>query len=232
MENLFKATVAEFVGTFTLVFIGAAAVAVTGLNGFDVVVPALAHGLVVTALIYTYGHISGTHINPAVTVGLLVGGHVDVVRAIAYVIAQLLGGIVAAVVLFSMVDGRTEVIEGSGLGNPNFGQTVGALTADRVWTAALIEGILVFFLVSAVYQTAAFGKGGNLAGVAIGFTLTTCILAAGPYTGASVNPARTLGPAIMAGELGYVLPYFVGLFGGGIAAGLLQQFVLKPSDLS
>lgn len=219
MSNLIKASIAEFVGTFVLVFIGTAAVAVTGLNGFDVVVPALAHGLVVTALIYTYGHISGTHINPAVTVGLLVGGHIDAVRAAAYIAAQFLGGIVAAVVLFSLVTGS---------GDANYGQTVGSLTDSRILAASVFEGILAFFLVSSIYQTAAFGKGGNFAGIAIGFTLTTCILAGGAYTGASVNPARTLGPALVAGELGYVLPYFIGLFGGGIAAGLLQQFVLNP----
>lgn len=228
MNNLVKEAVAEFIGTFVLVFIGAGAVAVTGLNGFDVVVPALAHGLVVVALIYTYGHISGTHINPAVTVGLLVGGHIKPMKALVFVIVQFIGGIVAAVVLFALVQGRVEVVEGSPLGDPNFGQTVGILTTDNLLAASILEGILVFFLVSAVYQCAAFGKANGYAGIAIGFTLTACILAGGPYTGASLNPARTLGPALVAGELGYVVPYFIGLFGGGVVAGLVQQYVLKP----
>lgn len=82
---------------------------------------------------------------------------------------------------------------------------------------------MAFFLVSAVFQAAVYGKAGPVAGVAIGFTLAGCILAGGAYTGASVNPARTLGPALLAGNLDYVLPYFVGLFAGGAVAGLLHS---------
>jgi glycerol uptake facilitator-like aquaporin len=77
-----------------------------------------------------------------------------------------------------------------------------------------------------VYQAAVYGKAGNLAGVAIGLTLTGSILAGGVLTGASLNPARTLGPALAAGDLSYVLPYFIGIFGGGIVGGLLHSFVL------
>lgn len=220
MGNLTKAAIAEFVGTFVLVFVGAGAVAATVENGFDVTVPAFAHGLVVTALIYVYGHISGTHINPAVTVGLLVGGHVSVQRALVYVVVQFLGGIVAAFVLFALIDGAPG----------NFGQTVGSLTDTNLFAASVFEAILAFFLVSSVYQAAAFGKAGEFAGLAIGLTLVFSILVGGAYTGASVNPARTLGPALVAGQLGYVLPYFIGLFAGGAAAGLLQEYVLKPEQ--
>jgi glycerol uptake facilitator-like aquaporin len=81
-----------------------------------------------------------------------------------------------------------------------------------------------------VYQAAVYGKAGNLAGVAIGFTLAGSILAGGVLTGASLNPARTLGPALAAGDLSYVLPYFVGLFGGGIIGGLVHGYVLNNSS--
>ncbi len=222
MNNLVKPTIAEFVGTFVLVFVGAGAVAATVENGFDVTVPAFAHGLVLLTLIYVYGHISGTHINPAVTVGLLVGGHISPVKAGAYIVAQFLGGIVAAYVLFALIDGAPG----------NFGQTVGILTTGETMVqAATLEAILTFFLVSSVYQAAAFGKAGNFAGIAIGLTLVFCILVGGAYTGASLNPARTLGPALRAGDLSYVVPYFIGLFAGGALAGVLQQYVLKPDDV-
>ncbi len=214
-----KPALAEFIGTFALVFIGGFAVTVA--PQFGVVVPALAHGLIVTGLIYTYGHISGTHINPAVTAGLLVGGKINAIQAAIYMIAQFAGGILAAVLMVALIPDT----EGF-----NYGITVGSLTDEYVWNAALFEVILTFFLVSAVYQAAVYGKAGNLAGVAIGLTLTACILAGGPYTGASLNPARTLGPALMDGNFDYVIPYFIGLFGGGILAGLLHTFVLNPDN--
>jgi glycerol uptake facilitator-like aquaporin len=99
-----------------------------------------------------------------------------------------------------------------------------------VWTAAVFEAILTFFLVSAVYQAAVYGKAGNLAGVAIGLTLAFSIIAGGVYTGASLNPARTLGPALVAGDLSYALPYLVGIFAGGIIAGLVHTHVFKPEN--
>ncbi len=86
---------------------------------------------------------------------------------------------------------------------------------------------MTFFLVSTVFQAAAFGKAGNLAGVAIGLTLGASILAGGTYTGASLNPARTLGPALIAGHLDYLIPYLIGIFAGGIVAGLVQANLFK-----
>lgn len=211
-NTLIRSLIAEFIGTFTLVFVGVAAAAVAGSQG--VVVAALGHGLILVGLIYAYGHISGAHFNPAVTLGLLVGRKVEVVPAIAYMVAQFLGGIVAGYLAVALT------VEG--------GQTVGALTENAVWTAALWEAVLTFLLVSAIYQSAVYGKAGNLAPVAIGFTLAGCILAGGTFTGASLNPARTLGPALAGGDLSYVIPYFVGTFAGGAIGGLLHSFVLIP----
>lgn len=210
-NTLMRSLIAEFIGTFTLVFVGVAAAAVAGTQG--VVVAALGHGLTLVGLIYAYGHISGAHFNPAVTLGLLVGRKVEVMNAIWYMVAQFLGGIVAGLLAVALT------VEG--------GTTKGILTDNAVWTAALWEAVLTFLLVSAIYQAAVYGKAGNLAAVAIGFTLAGCILAGGVYTGASLNPARTLGPALAAGDLSYVVPYFVGIFGGGAVAGLLHSFVLK-----
>ncbi|MCY3866413.1 MAG: aquaporin [Chloroflexi bacterium] len=226
-DELKRELLAELIGTFVLVFVGSAAVLAAPI--FGVVVPAFAHGLILCALIYTYGHISGAQVNPAVTLGLAVGGQQDWTKSAYYIVAQFIGGIIAAAVLVVVFPHENAAVAGF-LGEHayNFGQTTGFLTADSVWTAALYEAILTFFLVSAVFQAAAYGKAGNLAGVAIGFTLAASILAGGPATGASLNPARTLGPALIAGDTSYLIPYLIGIFGGGIVAGLVQGGILKP----
>lgn len=214
-NKLFRPLFAEFLGTFTLVFIGALAVVVA--PSVNVIVPALAHGFILVALVYAYGHISGAHFNPAVTIGLLVGGKIDILKAVLYIIVQFVGGIVAALTLVAIL--------GDQIGN--YGQTTGTLTETNVWQAAGLEVILTFFLVSTVYQAAVFGKAGNLAGVAIGLSLAASIAAGGVFTGASLNPARTLGPAIVAGDMSYVLPYLVGMFAGGLIAGVINAYVLN-----
>ena len=225
-DNLNRAALAELIGTFVLVFIGSGAVVVAPL--FGVVVPALAHGLVLCTLIYIYGHISGGQFNPAVTVSLLVGGKQDLPQTVRFLVMQFIGGLVAAGVLAQIIPHNDETFMAGFLGDAgfNFGQTTGALTAMHPGSALLLEGILTFMLVSAVYQAAVYGKAGNMAGVAIGLTLTSCILAGGALTGASLNPARTLGPALVAGDLSYVPAYLVGIFGGGIIGGLFHSRVL------
>ncbi|MEO8608941.1 MAG: aquaporin [Chloroflexota bacterium] len=212
-DETLRSGLAELIGTFILVFVGGFAVA----SAQGVAVAALAHGLILVAIIYMYGHISGAHVNPAVTAGLLVGGKISIIKAVVYWVAQFAGAIIAAVVLNILVPGAAAA-----------GQTIGSLTTSAPWSAALFEAIMTFFLVSTVYQAAVYGKVGNVAGIAIGFTLAGSILAGGTYTGASLNPARTLGPALVAGDLSYAVPYLVGIFAGGVIAGLVQSFVFKP----
>lgn len=217
MNNaLLKSSLAELIGTFVLVFVGSFAVTIAGQPENGVIVPALAHGLILCGLIYTYGHISGAQFNPAVTAGLLVGGQIRIDKAVAYWVAQFGGAIIAAVALNALVPGT------------NVGVTTGSLTASAPWAAAVLEAILTFFLISTVYQAAVYNRAGSMAGVAIAFTLTGAILAGGVYTGAALNPARAFGPALIAGDLSYVLPYFVGIFVGGITGGLIHAHVLKP----
>ncbi len=228
-DDLYKESLAELIGTFVLVFVGGAAVLVAPV--FGVLVPALAHGLILVALVYTYGHISGAQINPAVTLGLLIGGKQDLNKSLVYMLAQFIGGIIAAVVLTAVFPQDNAAVVGFlGESTYNFGQTTGFLTADSVWTAALYEAILTFFLVSAVFQAAVYGHAGKLMGVAIGFTLGASILAGGPATGASLNPARTLGPALVAGDTSYLIPYMIGIFGGGAVAGLLHGRILTSDE--
>lgn len=212
-SKLTAALVAEFIGTFALIFIGAGAGAI-GAGG--VVGVAFAHGLVVLAFAYAYGHISGTHINPAVTVGLLVAKQIDATRALAYIVAQLVGGTAGAFALRFVLGGSE-----SGLG-----ATVLASGVEPA-QGLVLETILTFFLVNTILNAAVSGKAGNLAGVAIGLTLTLSILMGGPVTGASLNPARTLGPALAAGIFDDIWLYFVGTVLGGVLAALLYNTTLK-----
>ncbi len=218
-KNLSTALIAELIGTFALIFIGAGAGAI-GVGGLVGV--ALAHGLVVLGFAYAYGHISGTHINPAVTVGMLLAKQIDAARAGAYIVVQLIGGTLGAFAL-RYVLGGTEWAD-NGLG-------VTAL-ADGVSTGQglVLEAILTFFLVNCVLNAAASGKAGGHAGMAIGLTLVFTILMGGPVTGASLNPARSFGPAIATGDFTNLWLYFVGPILGGIVAAVLYNAVLKPQD--
>ncbi|HNB41388.1 MAG TPA: aquaporin [Anaerolineales bacterium] len=202
-----KVFLAEFIGTFALVFIGAGAgVVQAGLVGV-----ALAHGLTLMVFAYSFGHISGTHVNPAVTFGLALQGVVKWGEAVVYWVAQCLGAISAAGLLHLVVSQLGGTI--------NAGATVGALTDKFPVYAMLIEAVLTFFLLNTILHTAVAGKGGQFAGLAIGLTLTAAILVGGPMTGASLNPARTLGTAVYTSpSLANVNTYVTYLFGPLIGA--------------
>ena len=209
-----KSLVAEFIGTFALIFVGAGAVAIDvgGLAG-----AAFAHGFVVVAFIYAYGHISGTHINPAVTLGLLIAGEIEFVAAIGYWIVQFLGGILGAVLLNALL--------------PNPGDLGVTILSEGVTPVQglFIEIVLTFFLVNTIFNTAVSGKAGNFSGLAIGLALIACIFMGGPLTRASLNPARTLGPAVfsMDPQWDNIWLYFVGPCVGAVFAALLYIGVLK-----
>jgi MIP family channel proteins len=212
-DKLSTSLLAEFIGTFALIFIGAGAGA---LGDGGLVGVAFAHGLVIVAFAYAYGHISGTHINPAVTLGVWAAGKIDTTRALAYVAVQLLGGIVAAFTLAWILGERAG----------SLGATV---LADGVSPAQglVLELILTFFLVNTIMNAGISGKATIPAGLAIGFTLTLAILMGGPLTGASLNPARTLGPAVASGNYADIWLYFVGPIAGGVIAGLLYKTVFE-----
>lgn len=211
-----KVFVAELIGTFALVFIGAgAAIVGAGLLGV-----ALAHGLTVAAFVYTYGYISGTHINPAVTFGLALNNTIKWGEAVFYWIAQFVGAVIAAFLLKTFT------------GDISAGATIGSLTNSMPVNAALVELVLTFFLVTSVLHNAVAGKSGNLAGLAIGLTLVVSILVGGPLTGASLNPARTFGPAIFASP-SLVNPFtYVIYFLGPLAGAALSVSVFKFLDSS
>jgi aquaporin Z len=216
--KLSTSLVAEFIGTFALIFIGAGAGAL-GVGGLVGV--AFAHGLVVAGFAYAYGHISGTHINPAVTAGVWAAGKIDPGRAISYIVFQILGGIAGAGMLVWVLGG-TE----TGLGATKLAQ--GLVIGDATITITpligfVVELILTFFLANAVLNAGVSGKGGPPAGLAIGLTLVFAILMGGPLTGASLNPARSIGPALMLGDFSNLWVYLAGPIAGGVIAGLLYR---------
>jgi aquaporin Z len=222
-QNLWKALVAELVGTFALVFIGAGAGAI-GAGGLVGV--ALAHGLVVVGFAYAYGHISGTHINPAVTLGVWAAGLIDAGRAVSYIVFQLVGGILGALALRFALGGPESGLGATTLADAaSVGQTVVAVTPT---IGLVVEALLTFFLVNAVLNTGgANDESRGHAGLAVGLTLAFCILMGGPLTGASLNPARTLGPAIAADVYGDLWVYFAGPALGALAAAALWRYFLR-----
>jgi MIP family channel proteins len=200
-----KVFLAEFIGTFALVFIGAGA----GIANAGLVGVALAHGFTLAVFAYAYGHISGTHVNPAVTFGLALNGTVKWGQAAFYWIAQFAGAILAGYLLKLFA------------GDVSGGATVGSLTSTNPILAMVVEAILTFFLVNTILHTAVAGNGGKFAGWAIGTTLAFAILAGGPLTGASLNPARTFGTAVFsAPSFANVNTYVIYLFGPLIGATL------------
>ena len=220
-----KVFVAEFVGTFALVFVGAA----TAIYSESMLAVALAHGLTLAVIVYTFGSISGAHINPAVTLGLAANGNIKWIDAIVYWFAQFAAAALAALALRSLFTPLQADLM-------NSTATTGALVVRELpYHALALEALLTFFLVNTVLHTVVGGKDGLFAGWAIGTTLAIAILAGGPLTGASLNPARSFGPAIFtsvirAGTPDYqnyllYLIYFIGPFLGSILAVALYQFL-------
>jgi MIP family channel proteins len=217
--SYWKPALAELIGTFTLVFVGAGAGAVAGSpGGSGLIGVAMAHGIALMVVIYAWGAVSGGHANPAVTFGLVVAGKISWERAIWYWVGQFLGAALAAYLLLYLIG------SGSGLG-----ATTGSLTTADPLKAIIIEAVLTFFLVIAVYGTAVSGRNGNAAGAAIGLVLAMDILMGGPLTGASMNPARSFGPALALADFSYLWIYLVGPLAGGAIAGLLYSRVFPAA---
>jgi MIP family channel proteins len=199
-NSLTPKLVAEFIGTLAFVFIGAGAAAVLGGSGLSGIAPiAFAHGLTIMVFAFAYGSISGGHMNPAVTIGVLAAGAIRLGDALGYIVAQLVGGIAGALLLLAILGGSAS----NGLGMPQLAQglVLGATTVTITPAAGfVIEAVLAFFLVTAVLSTAIAGRAGNLAPLAIGMTLTLNIIMGGALTGAAFNPARALGPMVATGN--------------------------------
>jgi len=231
MYNLMQKLVAEFIGTFALIFFGAGAVCVdmqlrnNATGGIGLLAIALAHGLAIAIMVSALGHISGGHFNPAVTIGFWVTKKLSTPDTLFYWLAQVAGASAAALLLRVVIP--EEVWRNVALGTPEL------LRDFPSWAALALEATTTFFLVLVVFATAVDERGAfrAIAGFGIGLTITLGILVAGPYTGAALNPARAFGPALASHHWLNQLIYWVGPLGGGFLAGLLYDFLfLKPID--
>lgn len=208
---------AELIATFGLTFIGGGAILSDPLSHIGLVGIALAHGLALMSMIYATGHISGGHVNPAVTIGLLCAGKIELPKAVGYVVAQCAGAVLAAYCLMHVFGANA-----GNLGTPGMG-------AGVTFNQALItEIILTFFLVFTVYGTAVDRRApAGMYGLAIGLVIAFDILAGGSISGASMNPARSFGPALVSGTMGNHLLYWIGPVIGGALGALVYKYAVE-----
>ncbi len=216
-----KAYVAELTGTFALVWLASTTMAVyaeraPGDPSANTLVNALAYGLALMVAIYAIGPISGCHINPAVTIGLWSAGKIPLNEAIAYMVAQIFGGILAGIVHAALLG-----VGASSAGLPLPGPGIGD------WHVAIIEAILTFVFVFVLTGSVVGGKGPTgWSGLAPGMALALAVLVADPLTGASLNPARTLGPAVVSANWTVHWAYWLGPIAGAILAANLYQRIV------
>ncbi|MGC5328170.1 aquaporin [Brevibacillus sp. SYSU BS000544] len=201
-----KKLIAEFIGTYFLVFAGTGAIIINELTqSLTHVGIAITFGLVVMALIYTFGHISGAHFNPAVTIGFLVQGSILSKEAFQYILIQLISAVAASSTLLML-----------------FGNVahLGSTLPRNSWQQSFIlEFILTFVLMMVILGSAVHGKAiKQFAGISIGGTVGLMAMFAGPICGASMNPARSLGPALVSGTLQHLWIYLLATILGAVAA--------------
>jgi glycerol uptake facilitator protein len=237
--------VAELLGTAFLTWIGAGSITATVflLNGAkpalafsmaDLGMIALAFAFAIAAMVYTIGHISGCHINPAVTFSLAVTRRISWNEAVVYWVAQFLGGILGALVI-ALAFGWTTAAQGPGLGATNFGGAIGLYGTGGGWVVAIaMETIGTFFLLLVIMGTAVDGRApAGWAGFIIGLMVAGEIFAFGPITNVALNPARALGPALVQVLLGgtydlsHLIVYFVGPLLGGVLGTLTYDFISR-----
>ena len=224
--RLTGAYVAEFIGTFTLILVGAGSIIAThDMGGAAALVAiALAHGFAIATMASAFGAVSGGHFNPAVTLAMLLGGHIKLRRAASYMIAQLAGAVAGALALAYLF--FPTAWRAAQLGTPMLASNVTGLQG------MFIEAILTFFLVIVIHGTAVDKRAPKVGALFIGLTITMDILLGGPLTGAAMNPARTFGPALASWLAGAPynpwaghLVYWIGPFlGAGVAQMVYAQF--------
>ena len=243
--NISKKFIAELIGTFFLVFFGTGSAVVTlliddgvnhgaagiGLLGGlgDWLAIGLAFGLTVMACIYVFGKISGAHLNPAVTIGLLVSKNISLIDSVYYIVAQAIGAVLGSLLLFVCLGAPAVTIGGLGATAP--GLSVGYIPS------MIAECIGTFFLMLVVMGVAVDKKADpGVAGISIGMTVAAVIIVLGAFTGASINPARTFGPYLMdtllggANLWGFFPIYLVGPIVGAILAALVYTYLAKGND--
>jgi MIP family channel proteins len=216
--------IAESLGAFTLIFVGAGSIIVSaGTTQANNLLPiALAHGLAIGLMFVALSQISGAHFNPAVTIGFWVTRRIETILGVAYIIAQLAGAIIAALLLAALLpEAQQEIVS---LGTPALGPDTTALQG------VVIEAILTFLLVTLIFGSAVAAVPPKLAGLGIGLAITMDWLMAGPLTGAALNPARAFGPALVDQTWGDHLVWWIGPIIGAVVGALVYHYLFLEEE--
>lgn len=225
-----KKLVAEFIGTFILVFFGCGAAVIAGpLIGFTGI--SLAFGIAIVAAAYGLGAISGAHLNPAVSLGMVTAGRMSAGDFVGYAVAQVAGAIAGAAVLLLIASGKADYsLATNGLGQNGFGE--GYLGAYSLTAALAFEFVATFLFVTVILGSTGPGSAAGFAGLAIGLTLAAIHLVGINVTGVSVNPARSVGPALFVGgkALADLWVFIVAPLAGGAVAGIVYAAGLTRAD--
>jgi len=224
-ENLLRSGVAELLGTFVLILAGGATAVATALTAppvYDLLAIVLAFGLALVALVAALGHVSGCHLNPAVTLGLAVTRKFPWRAVPVYVVAQLAGAVLASLATWGVYSGRGHTVIGFSATNPAPGVSSGR--------AFFVEALVTFVLVLVVISVATDDRVPTAAApLAVGAALAVCIFIAAPVTGGAVNPARAFGPAVVSGNLHALWVYLLAPLVGGVLAAVTYDRLLAPA---
>ena len=221
-----KQSTAEFIGTFTLIFIGIGAMHHLAAVPGGLLGIALAQGLAIAVMVSATAGVSGGHLNPAVSFGLFVGGKIDLVKMLLYWVAQLAGAALAALLAGHLLaSGDTKAADIIIAGTPALAKDV------TIIKGIAIEAVLTFFLVFVFYGSAVDARAPKIGGLAIGLTVALDVLFGGPVTGAAMNVARWFGPAVVTNHWTSAIVYITGpLLGGGLAGLVYGAFLIKQDD--
>jgi len=229
-----RAWFAEAIATYALVFFGPLSVILSvvvfgdGLTIESILMISLGHGAVIALMVYAFGHVSGAHINPAVTIPMMITKKISVADGIGYIIFQVIGAIIATLSLMAILPEIGKPVLWGGHGGPS------ELLNHSIMSGFVVEVILTFFLVVVIFMTAVHKKAPkSVYGAAIGGMVFLLHIVGVPLTGASMNPARSLGPAIATGDVGLLeiqWLYWVAPIIGGIIAGVIMNYVFINKD--
>lgn len=247
--ELFKKAIAECIGTMVLVIVGCGVAVTTGCEGnAGIIATSLAFGLSIVAMAYSIGNVSGCHINPAVSLGFLVAKKMSVKDFLVYVAAQIVGALIGALILFGIFQGGAFANSGlganmaqAGIGGYHTETTIAGTKVVEATTASLFialasEIILTFIFVLAILGVTSKSENGHVTGIVIGLVLTLVHLLGIRLTGTSVNPARSIGPALIALANGVTEPakelwiFIVGPLAGAALAGLVFNLLIAPKQ--
>ena len=229
-----RAWFAEAIATYALVFFGPLSVILSvvvfgdGLTIESILMISLGHGAVIALMVYAFGHVSGAHINPAVTIPMMITKKISVADGIGYIIFQIIGGIIATLTLMAILPEIGKPVLWGGHGGPS------ELLNHSVMSGFVVEIILTFFLVLIIFMTAVHKKAPkSIAGASIGGMIFLLHIVGVPLTGAGMNPARSFAPAIVTGDAGLLeiqWLYWLAPIIGGIIAGVIMNYVFINKD--